>query len=147
MCIHCATSRGVQVAIWAITMKAGAALELPRADDGVNRRLYFFSGSMLEVGDVSVEKGLGAVLDASKPITLRNGDTPGEALVLQGRPIAEPVVQHGPFVMNSQDEIGQAFADYRAGSFGTWGWGKADPVHKRDERRFANRDGQREVPP
>lgn len=128
-------------------MKPGAALELPLTDAGVSRRLYFFSGSVLYVGDMPVEKGFGAVLDASKAITLRNGDTLGEALVLQGRPIAEPVVQHGPFVMNTQDEIGQAFVDYRAGIFGKWGWGKSDPVHKRDEQRFAFRDGKREVPP
>lgn len=96
--------------------------------------------------DVRLEAGFGAVLDASKSVTLCNGKTAGEALVLQGRPIGEPVVKHGPFVMNSQEEIGQAFTDYRAGMFGKWDWGKPDPVHKRDEQRFANHDGEREVP-
>lgn len=96
--------------------------------------------------DVRLEAGFGAILDAGKSVTLCNGKTAGEALVLQGRPIGEPVVQHGPFVMNSQEDIGQAFADYRAGMFGKWDWGKPDPVHKRDEQRFANHDGKREVP-
>ena len=60
-----------------------------------------------------------------------------EILVLQGRPIGEPVAQHGPFVMNTRQEIQQAFADYQRTKFGGWPWPKDDPVHPRDEGRFA----------
>jgi quercetin 2,3-dioxygenase len=58
-------------------------------------------------------------------------------LVLQGRPIGEPVVQHGPFVMNDREGIEQAFADYRETGFGGWLWPTDDPVHAREEGRFA----------
>jgi len=57
--------------------------------------------------------------------------------VLQGRPIDEPVAQYGPFVMNSQAEIHQAFADYRRTEFGGWPWSASDPVHPRERGRFA----------
>jgi len=46
-----------------------------------------------------------------------NGAAASSLLLLQGRPIGEPVIQHGPFVMNTQDEIVAAVRDYQAGRF------------------------------
>ena len=56
---------------------------------------------------------------------------------LQGRPIDAPVFQMGPFVMNTPEELQQAFVDYRTTQFGGWPWSRPDPVHDRTEGRFA----------
>ena len=66
-----------------------------------------------------------------------NGSQESELLMLQARPIGEPVAQYGPFVMNTQEEIHQAFADYRRTEFGGWPWASNDPVHPREAGRFA----------
>ncbi len=66
-------------------------------------------------------------------------------LVLQGRPIDEPVAQHGPFVMNTRAEIAQAFADYERTQFGGWPWPQDAVVFPRETGRFAEMvvDGRR----
>jgi hypothetical protein len=67
--------------------------------------------------------------------------------MLQGRPIAEPVAQYGPFVMNTRAELEQAFDDYRRTQFGGWPWPVDAPVHGRDAGRFARHaDGRIEHP-
>jgi redox-sensitive bicupin YhaK (pirin superfamily) len=74
---------------------------------------------------------------AQDAIEIANGDTPSELLMLQGRPLNEPVAQYGPFVMNTRAEIEQAFEDYRRTEFGGWPWQGPDPVHAREKGRFA----------
>ena len=78
-----------------------------------------------------------AELRAEAEVPLENGAGESELLLLQGRPIAQPVVQHGPFVMSSGAQIQQAFVDYQRTRFGGWPWLSDDPVHGRDEGRFA----------
>ena len=79
-------------------------------------------------------------------MTLVAGDGPVECLLLQGRPIGEPVEQYGPFVMNDRAGIERAFADYRETGFGGWPWQSDDPVHSREARRFARHaDGRVET--
>jgi quercetin 2,3-dioxygenase len=125
------------VAIWTLRMDPGARFTLPAAAPGTNRTAYFFRGSALRIGDRAVPPRSAVVLAAEAPAPLENGPDAGELLVLQGRPIGEPVVQYGPFVMNTPAEIQQAFADYRRTQFGGWPWDSDGPVHPRLEGRFA----------
>ena len=83
--------------------------------------VYVYEGAV-SIGDdphrALVRAHQGAVLDAGERIALRAEDGPARALVLAGRPLGEPIAQYGPFVMNTQDEIEQAIADYQSGAFG-----------------------------
>src|SRR5438552_806373 len=100
------------VAIWTIKIAAGAEWTLPSAVAGVNRALYLFRGSNVDVAGRSIAKGLIAKVRPDVDVALVNTSSEeAEFLLLQGRPIGEPVVQYGPFVMNSKAEIQQAFTD------------------------------------
>ena len=133
-----AARKDTDVAIWTIRMDAGASWTLPPAGhEDTLRTLYFFAGPSLRIGERKLDEHLAALVRADAPITLEAGDGECELLLLQGRPIAEPVVQHGPFVMNSRQEIQQAMQDYRRTGFGGWPWPSDDPVHGTDGVRFA----------
>jgi redox-sensitive bicupin YhaK (pirin superfamily) len=132
-----ASQPGSDVAIWTLKLEAGAQLTLPPANAGTNRTLYFFKGGQLTIDGKTVRPGfsIGVQPDAAMPLV--NGDAESEVLVLQGRPIGEPVVQYGPFVMNTQEEIATAFRDYQRTQFGGWPFKRNDPVHPREQERFA----------
>jgi redox-sensitive bicupin YhaK (pirin superfamily) len=126
------------VAIWTLRLEAGATWTLPPAKhpDAI-RVLYFFLGSSVHIGDRELTTHAAAVVRQDIAIELTAGPTEVEVLMLQGRPIGEPVAQHGPFVMNSRAELQQAFADYQRTQFGGWPWPADDPVHGREAGRFA----------
>ena len=135
------------LAIWTLKMEPGARWKLPAATgQGTRRMLYFFAGSALRIAGQAVPPSSAIEVAAHQEVELVNGEAVTELLVLQGRPIGEPVAQYGPFVMNTQAEIHQAFADYRATEFGGWPWGASDPVHPREQGRFARHaDGRVET--
>eukprot|EP01041_Mallomonas_annulata_P004922 gene4922-9817_t len=140
-----------EVGVWHITLSPGARITLPAAVGGksINRMAYFIEGEHLSLGDESLKGHSAVTLDASQGADLFNSheSTTTELLILQGRPIAEKVVQHGPFVMNSDNEIQQAFADYRRTQFGGWPWPQDAMVFPKEKGRFALQSGVEYNPP
>jgi redox-sensitive bicupin YhaK (pirin superfamily) len=144
-----AAQADADVAIWTLKMAPGAQWTLPAATgEGTRRMLYFFKGAAANVAGRRVQGPVAIELRADMAVELANGpDDTAEFLVLQGRPIAEPVVQYGPFVMNTQAEISQTMADYRRTQFGGWPFGDTAPVHGMQAARFARHPGGREELP
>jgi redox-sensitive bicupin YhaK (pirin superfamily) len=136
------------LAIWTIRLAPGAEWTLPRAEGPATRRtLYFFRGRQLRIDGTEVPPAHALVVAPHLDLRLEAGADECELLLLQGRPIGEPVVQYGPFVMNTREEIHQAFADYQRTRFGGWPWSSDAPVHGREASRFARHtDGREERP-
>jgi redox-sensitive bicupin YhaK (pirin superfamily) len=135
-----------EVAIWTLRMEPGASWRLPAASPGLTRTLYFFAGASIRIAGATLDERAGVRLRSEVDLLLENGEHEAELLFLQGRPIAEPVAHHGPFVMNTQAELRQAFLDYREDGFGGWPWASDGPVHDREQGRFAvHADGREEV--
>lgn len=136
------------VAIWTIALEAGATWTLPPARKGTNRALYYFAGTDLKIDGTAIPPSSRVRVEPERELVIAAGDAPASLLLLQGRPIAEPVAQYGPFVMTTAEEIHEAFADYRRTEFGGWPWPEPGPVHARDAGRFARYpDGRVDRPP
>ncbi len=135
------------VAIWHIVLDEDAGWTIPAAAGADTQRvLYVFGGEGVDIDGTVVDASTAAVVDASADVPVR-APAGAEILMLQGRPLAEPVAQYGPFVMNTRAEIQQAFDDYQRTQFGGWPWDRDDPVHGLDGARFARRpDGETERP-
>ena len=143
-----AAQADADVAIWTLRMDPGAHWTLPAAKGGGTRRtLYLFKGESATIGGERVSGPAAIEVRADEAIELVAGGQETEFLMLQGRPIGEPVSQYGPFVMNTQAEIMQAMQDYRRTQFGGWPWDDSAPVHPRGKGRFARHpDGRVEEP-
>ncbi|MFZ4518300.1 MAG: pirin family protein [Microthrixaceae bacterium] len=145
-----AAEPGAEVAIWVVDLEPGGSVELPPASTDtvaeVGRVLYCFDGAV-RVADTAVDDPSAVVVDPSVAVRVAASDGPATVLVLQGRPIAEPVAQYGPFVMNDEEGIRQAMVDFRTTGFGGWPWPADDPTHGDEPRRFARHpDGRVEEP-
>jgi quercetin 2,3-dioxygenase len=117
-----------EFAIFELRGAPNTAIELPAASPGVERMLYVFEGSGSVTGE-PLNNMTGNRLAATVGAHIIAGPDGMNALVLQSRPIGEPVAQHGPFVMNTRDELVQTFEDYQRTQFGGWPWNRQDPVH------------------
>lgn len=135
------------VAIWHLRLDPDAEWMLPAASgEETQRVLYAFEGSSLRIdGGAALPAGTGAHIRADRDLPLVAGPEGIDCMLLQGRPIAEPVARYGPFVMNTDDEIRAAYVDYQATQFGGWPWPSPSPDHGADAGRFAiHADGRRE---
>lgn len=126
-----------EVAIWTMKMEPNARFTIPGASDGVNRRLYFYKGASIKVASKDVPNYHAVKLGVDQEVLIENGAEEANLLMLQGRPIDEPVVQHGPFVMNTAQEIQNAMHVYQSTQFGGWPWPSHDHVHDKNKGRFA----------
>jgi hypothetical protein len=100
---------------WDVELPDHATLE-ESIPAGYNAFVYVISGSVSIEGK-RITAANGAILSDGSKILISTNHEPARVLVIAGRPLGEPVARYGPFVMNTREEIAQAFADYRAGRF------------------------------
>ncbi len=135
------------VTVLTIKMEPNAIWKVPSyPDSSLNKILYFYKGDEISVDGVKVRNYHSVELDPTQELNITNGDQEAYFMLLQGKPIDEPVVQYGPFVMNTESEIQEAFEDYRRTKFGGWPWPEIEQVHDRNKGRFAlHADGSEEI--
>lgn len=102
------------------TIQPGGELlqSVPAEQSGL---VYVFKGNAAIGDQRNVSEGQAALLDSGDSVNISvaaDASGPAEILLLSGKPLHEPVARYGPFVMNTREEIEQAFRDYQSGRFG-----------------------------
>ncbi|MCF6360678.1 MAG: pirin family protein [Cyclobacteriaceae bacterium] len=132
-----AANEANEVVIWTIKLAPNAEWTMPASKTEVNRSLYYYEGDNLTLNDKTIDQSNAIDLVSSQEVILKNGNTESNLLLLQGKPINEPVAKYGPFVMNTQAEIAQTMDDYQRTQFGGWPWPSLEQVNEREKGRFA----------
>jgi len=133
------------VQIWTIKMESHAVFSIPPIENGVTRSLYFYQGNLFTIGTTEIKENHLIELDSEKETQITNGSKEGYFLFLQGRPINEPLVQYGPFVANTEDDLRETVQKYQQTQFGGWPWSSSDPVHDKSKGRFSKLPDGKEV--
>ncbi|MCO8309085.1 pirin family protein [Pseudomonas mandelii] len=103
--------------VWDVRLSAGKLLTLD-LHEGRNTALVVLRGTVQVNGLEWVREGQLALFERDGDQLSLETNNDAVVLLLSGEPIDEPIVGHGPFVMNSEQEIHQAFADFQSGQFG-----------------------------
>ncbi|MEP2279645.1 pirin family protein [Maribacter sp.] len=125
------------VVIWNIKIELKGSITLPKANKSSTRTIYFYEGDTINILGESIPKNHGIEVEADSEITIKAIGSEASILVLQGKPIDEPVAKYGPFVMNTDQELQNAMNEFRTTQFGGWPWRHPDHVHEIGRGRFA----------
>ncbi|MFC0179845.1 pirin family protein [Thorsellia kenyensis] len=143
-----ASSEKADLTVAVLTLAKGEQFNLPKAHNlHALRSLYFYMGNSVKIGDVVIDKPMKISLDSSfdqLPIIAIDGEV--KLLLLQGVPLYEPIVQHGPFVALTKDRLYEKINEYRRTEFGGWTLPTSAPVHGEITKRFAKRGEETEWP-
>ncbi len=132
-----ASDKDNYVNIWKISLDSNANWKLPKVNSGISRNLYIYSGTGISINNEAINIGNMIKLKTNNEILIKGSYAKTKVLLLQAKPINEPVVKYGPFVMNTRQEIKEAFDDYNNTSFGNWDWNENGPVHGKKYKKFA----------
>ncbi len=125
------------VGVYTVKMNAHAVWTLPATAKDANRSIFYYKGDQIDLDGKNIPSNQIIEVHPDEDITIKNGNEDSFFLILEGKPIGEPVVQHGPFVMNTVEEIRETMQEYGRTQFGGWPWEEREVAHPRDSGRFA----------
>ncbi|MDX1960221.1 MAG: pirin family protein [Leptospiraceae bacterium] len=132
-----ANDKDNSVSIWILELSPNAEWVIPKSEKNVNRSIYFYQGDEIFINTKKISSYHGVELVSDEDVELKNGNKSSKLLFLQAKPILEPVVQYGPFVMNTEQQIYDAYSDFQKTRFGGWPWKNSEPIHGNKKERFA----------
>lgn len=135
------------VRVLTVKMEPNANFVLPKTSGEATRAIFYYKGDGISVENEHVGANHYLNARANEDLSFENGPATSYLLILEGKPINEPVVQYGPFVMNTNEEIRQTMNEFQRTQFGGWPWPETEMAHPKEKGRFAlHADGKEETP-
>ena len=117
----------------AINKENGITIEVPFC------YLYPYEGGYVFIDGEKVEGKRSLKLKGDVDFLIKTEDSPSRLLVLEAEPLNEPIINDGPMIMNTQEEILQGYRDYWENQYGGWPWDERDPMHDVGTGRVSSR--------
>lgn len=124
------------IRILIIELDPNIEFTISKVSNTLNRTLHYYEGESIQIDNTNIKAKSSIRLAGNEDIRIINCNKKSFLLLLEGEPINEPMVNHGPFVMNTMDEIKNAHIDYNKTQFGGWPWDSREPVNPKDVGRF-----------
>lgn len=132
--------------IWDGKIEKGNELKIEAFPEDVAVQVYVFKGEVEVDGHKIAAKSLFVYTSDEEVTLVATKDT--EFMVFTGKEIKEEIVAYGPFVMNTRQEIVEAYEDFEINQFGGWPWENDQPKIEADKGRFSvfNKGSEHETP-
>lgn len=105
----------------------------------LNRNLYPYEGEYVFIDEDKVEGKRSLKLKGDADFVIRTEDSPSRLLLLEAEPLNEPIINDGPMIMNTMEEVLQGYRDYWENQYGGWSWDERDPLHEVGTGRVSSR--------
>lgn len=122
-----------------VELERGGRVEIDNISETLNRNLYFYEGDSVIVDGETLHGKRSLKLKGDADFVIEANEGPAKLLLLEAEPIGEPIINDGPMIMNTQEEILQGYRDYWDTHYGEWNWGIPDPMHDKKAGRLTSR--------
>lgn len=131
-----AAKKESKLSIQIIDMQPKAKYNIPFVSNTLNRSIYFIKGDKLKIEDEELLNNEYAFVTGDNIVLENTGTKKAQILLLESEPIKGPIVAYGNYVMNSMDEIKEAYEDFNETEFGGWPFDVREIYHKPEDKRF-----------
>ena len=123
-----------------IEIEPGAKVLIDGVTPSLNRNLYPFEGDFVMVDGERVEGKRHLKMDGEADFVIEAGREPAKLLLLEAEPLNEPIINDGPMIMNTQEEVLQGYRDFWKNQYGEWPWKERDPLHPVGTGRVSSKE-------
>lgn len=121
-----------------IKLMPGASVEIDGVSDTLNRNLYLYEGPVALIDGDRVEGKRSLKLEGGSSFKIEALEDEIHLLLLEAEPMNEPIINDGPMIVNTMDEVLEGYRDYWDNQYGTWKWDANDPLHDKGTGRITS---------